>query len=66
MPKQTYAQNKASIYRYVEANRSKINEYNRIRAKDYREENAEIIKIKKANAYRFKCEWKRLCNILLD
>ncbi len=61
----TISQKKA-IYKYVDANREKINLYNKIRAKDYRTENAEMISNNKKKIYRYNCECKRLLNILIE
>jgi hypothetical protein len=61
----TISQKKA-IYKYVDANREKINLYNKIRAKDYRTKNAEIISNNKKKIYRYNCECKRLLNILIE
>ncbi len=61
----TISQKKA-IYKYVDANREKMNLYNKIRAKDYRTKNAEMISNNKKKAYRYNCECKRLLNILIE
>jgi len=61
----TVAQKKA-IYKYVDANRAKINLYNKLRAKDYRSKNAEMISINKKKIYRYNCECRRLLNILIE
>jgi hypothetical protein len=61
----TISQKKA-IYKYVDANREKINLYNKIRAKDYRTKNAEMISNNKKKIYRYNCECKRLLNILIE
>jgi len=53
----TISQKKA-IYKYVDANREKINLYNKIRAKDYRTKNAEMISNNKKKIYRYNCECK--------
>ena len=61
----TVAQKKA-IYKYVDANRTKINLYNKLRGKDYRSKNAEMISINKKKIYRYNCECRRLLNILIE
>ena len=61
----TISQKKA-IYKYVDANREKINLYNKIRAKDYRTKNAEMISNNKKKVYRYNYECKRLLNILIE
>ena len=61
----TVAQKKA-IYKYVDANRAKINLYNKLRAKDYRSKNAEMISINKKKIYRYNCECRRLLKILIE
>jgi len=57
----SYAKNKVHIYKYVEANRNKHNEYQN----EYRKEHRELYNKSRMRYYYFNVEAKRLRDILL-